>query len=128
MRSKLLIVIMFWATSLSMAEQPPPPFRTLREIRSLTGREQELVIHSTWATIGYLTVLLRDVLNSKNNAHWENLWKMLQAISFHPNPAGKMFHYLQGVERLYATDETARRVYNHARLIEVLCTILSDSD
>ena len=114
-----------------MAEQPiptPPPFRTLREIRSLNGREQELVIYSTWATIGYLTVLMRDVLNSKNNAHWENLWKMLQAISFHQNPVREMFRYLQGVERLYATDETARKVYNHARLIEVLCTILSDTN
>jgi hypothetical protein len=114
-----------------MAEQPiptPPPFRTLREIRSLNEREQELVIYSTWATIGYLTVLMRDVLNSKNNEHWEKLWKMLQTISFHQNPAGKMFYYLQGVERLYATDETAKKVYNNARFIEVLFTVLSDTN
>ena len=131
MRSKLIIVIMFWAASLLMAEQPiptPPPFRTLREIRSLNEREQELVVYTTWATIGYLTVLMRDVLNSKNDEHWEKLWKMLQAISFHQNPAGRMFRYMQGVEKLYATNETAQRIYDNSRLIEVLFTILSDNN
>ena len=113
-----------------MAEQPiptPPPFRTLKEIRSLNAREQELVVYTTWATIGYLTILMRDVLNSKNDEHWEKLWKMLQAISFHQNPAGEMFHYMQGVEKLYATNETARRIYDNSRLIEVLFTILSNN-